>query len=182
MDSQTRFRLTAASAIVFLIVAVSLILLRFWALYAWDKNYAHAWTLADNSSTIPAKSAHLTRFSELLEAGYAKGEFARHNAIFLGTPSNGFEENLAALKTLSARLDDIKSMDPESFQYNTAMQQITAQEQGEAGNMIGALQGCYLLARHPLAWDWISITLIIGAGLLFIIAGLFCIMPDHMFL
>ena len=47
-------------------------------------------------------------------------------------------------------------MDPSSFQYNTAIEQITKQEQGEASAMSGVLYGCYALQSYPLGWGWIA--------------------------
>ena len=51
-------------------------------------------------------------------------------------------------------------MNPSSFEYNTAIQQITGQEMGEAHKMIEVFESCYFLASHPSAWNWIGGTLI----------------------
>ena len=96
------------------------------------------------------------QFVSALESGYAKGDFANHNAVWLKTPNNSFQANLEALKTLSARLGEIQEMKPTSFEYNTAIHQITAQEQGEAKAMMGVFCGCYALTNYLAVWGWIG--------------------------
>lgn len=132
--------------------------------YQFEKDYGNEWGLADKSSTLTAKRQHIDKFIENLERD--KSKFATNNAIFLKTPSNNFEANLTALKTLQERLGIVEKMDPESFQYNTAIQQITQQEQGEAHEMIGVIQGCYYLNNYPMAWDWIF-DILISVGIIF---------------
>lgn len=148
----------------------------FYAGYKLEKDYYQEWHLADKSSTISAKSGHINKFVLSLEQGYAKGDFAKHDAILFKTANNDFEQNLTALKTLAQRLDELEGMDPNSFQYNTAIQQITQQEQGEAQAMVSVFTGCYSLANYPLIWGWIGGTLVciivlgyIGAFILFLI-------------
>lgn len=130
------------------------------AKYKLEKDYFQEWHLSDKSSTISAKSEHIDNFVSSLEQGYAKGDFAKNDAIFLKTPNNDFEKNLVALKTLSQRLDELQDMDPNSFQYNTAIQQITQQEQGEAQAMVNTFANCYYLANFPILWGWIGGTLV----------------------
>lgn len=138
------------------------------ASYHFEKQYGQFWNLADKSSTISAKAKYVSEFVSSLRDGYAKGEFAGHDAIFLETPNNSFESNLQALITLSDRLSDIQKMSPSSFEYNTAIQQITAQEQGEATAMLGVFTGCYCLSNYVLIWDWIG-----GCLILFTVVLLF---------
>lgn len=52
-------------------------------------------------------------------------------------------------------------MDANFFQYNTAIQQITQQEQGEAIDMLSVFQGCWYKENYILLWDWIGCTQII---------------------
>ena len=118
--------------------------------YRFEKNYTQFWELADKSSTILAKQKYISQFVAALEAGYVKGDFSSHNAKWLTTPNNSFDANLGALKTLSARLGEIQGMKPSSFEYNTAIQQITTQEQGEARSMLDVFNGCYELANYPM--------------------------------
>lgn len=137
--------------------------------YQQEKKYFQLWELADKSSTIPAKQKYIEQFSEALQHGYASGEFASHNAIWLQTPNNAFEANLDALRSLAERLQQIQGMSPNSFEYNTAIQQITAQEQGEAKAMTGVFGGCYELANYPIVWCWIGgIFLTVEIGLILI--------------
>lgn len=141
--------------------------------YQWENQYSNSWSLADKSSTIEAKSMHIDKFIELLEAGNAKGDFASHDALFMKTPNNSFENNLNALKTLSSRLHELKDMDPDSFQYNTAIQQITQQEQGEAQAMMNVIGNCWCLANYPIVWGWILNTLV-GAWIITGVVALYC--------
>jgi hypothetical protein len=122
--------------------------------YTWTRDYYSFWSLADKASSIPAKQQKLEEFYKCLVNGRERGVFASNNAKFLITPDNSFDTNLQALKTLVDRLEEIKQMDPTSFQYNTAIQQITAQEQGEAKAMLGVFEGCYALVNYPIAWEW----------------------------
>jgi len=124
--------------------------------YHYEKTYAQLWQLADKSSTIPAKQDYIKQFVTALKDGKSKGEFADNNAVFLKTPNNSFDANLKALETLSLRLTEIQNMNPSSFEYNTAIQQITAQEQGEAHQMLSEFQGCYNLNSYSLVWGWIG--------------------------
>lgn len=156
-----------------LIIGVTLLVAPIWVDviggYHWRNEYLNHWTLADRSSTIPSKQQHIRDFVNALEKGNDNGRFSSYDALLLQTPSNNFQTNLTALKTLSQRLDEIQGMDPNSFQYNTAIQQITAQEQGEAREMLGILQGCFFLANYPIAWNWIEGLMICSA----IVIGIF---------
>lgn len=129
--------------------------------YQYENQYAQLWNLADKSSTIKAKQQYIGEFVKALEAGKEQGAFATHNAVWLKTPDNSFDSNLAALKTLADRLTEIQKMDPSSFEYNTTMQQITGQEQGEAAPMLKVFEGCYQLENFPSIWGWIGHTVFI---------------------
>ena len=48
-------------------------------------------------------------------------------------------------------------MDVESFAYQTAIQQITQQEQGEADNVIGNLSGCWEKEYYYFYWNVIFV-------------------------
>lgn len=139
----------------------------------FERDYQSSWDLADKSSTISAKRKHIDSFYDQLEMGFARGEFSSNDAIIFPNPNNSFKANLDALKTLKERLAEVEQMDPKSFEYNTAIQQITEQEQGEAGAMISNFGRCYLLSQHPVAWDWIGgifgFSALIAGGLAIII-------------
>lgn len=135
--------------------------------YRFEKDYLQLWELSDKTSTISAKQKYISEFVLSLENGYKKGDFSSFNALFLKTPNNSFEANLNALKTLSQRLIEIQEMDPKTFEYNTAIQQITAQEQGDAHNLIGVIKGCYFLNNYFIVWNWVGVCLglIVGFGI-----------------
>lgn len=124
--------------------------------YELDIGYMSYWSLADKSSTLEAKREYLSKFAQALDSGYKAGDFAAYNATSLKTPDNSFARNLTAVKTLVHRLDDISKMDVTSFQYNTAIEQITKQEQGEASAMMTVFEGCYTLENRPYLWGWIG--------------------------
>jgi hypothetical protein len=91
--------------------------------YLYTKNYLYAWNLADKSSTINAKALYVSQFVSSIESN--KHDFAQYNAQFLFTKDNSLQYNIEALKTLNNRLNQIMSMDIKSFEYQTAIQQIT---------------------------------------------------------
>ena len=132
--------------------------------YTFENKYLYAWNLSDKSSTIEAKSVYINDFVNNLSSN--RENFASHNAVWLKTPNNSFDCNLKALITLRDRLTEIKSMDITSFQYNTAIQQITSQEQGEAHSLISAIQGCYDLKNYWYVWDWIGLIVTLFSSLL----------------
>lgn len=121
--------------------------------YTYTRDIENEWVLADRSSTIKAKTIHLDKFIAALEAADLQGE---HNAIFLTKPENSFDANMDALKSLQVRLHEIVNMDPNAFQYNTALHQITEQEQGQAANMIGTFESIYWKHNAIWLWNWIG--------------------------
>lgn len=130
--------------------------------YQYDKLYGSYWSLADKSSTIEKKSEYMDKFVDALDASGMSG----NNAVFLKTPDNSFETNLQALKSLQSRLHEIKKMDIKSFEYQTAIQQITAQEQGEARSMLDVFQGVWDLNNFWYEWSWIALLIsILGVAM-----------------
>lgn len=123
--------------------------------YEYEREIHSYWSLADKSSTISAKAAYLDKFVVVLEQQGLSGQY---NAILFPTPDNSFDLNLQALKTLQGRLHEIQQMNVTSFEYQTAIQQITAQEQGEAKVMLDVFEGAWYKQRHFLLWDWIQMT------------------------
>lgn len=117
--------------------------------YVYERDYLCHWNLADKSSTIVAKKQHMENFYNALN----KSEiFASHNALIFKTDDNSYVKNMDALKTLVNRLTEIEEMSPSSFEYNTAIQQITTQEEGEADSMLSTISGCWFLENHLLFW------------------------------
>lgn len=123
--------------------------------YRYIREVSYHWELADRSSTIDAKCDHISKFVESLE----KASMAEYNAVFFPTPENSFKNNLDALKTLQRRLIEIRKMNPISFEYNQAIQQITAQEQGEAKKMMAEFDGCWTKNNYIWLWDWVGVFL-----------------------
>jgi hypothetical protein len=141
-----------------LILASILIFVSIRAYYDFNKNYLSYWELSDRSSTLSAKEEYIIKFVDTLNNN--RDKFSNYNALILKTPQNKFDNNLKAITTLRNRLRDISKMDETSFEYQTAIQQITAQEQGEAQNIIEDIRGSFYLKSYPLFWDWIFIILL----------------------
>lgn len=118
--------------------------------YRLSKKCMSYWNLADKASTLDAKSEYINQFVKSLDAH----DFSEYNAIWLKTPNNSFERNVSAVKTLQARLLKIKTLDENSFAYQTAIQQITAQEQGEAKEMLIVISGCWWMKNCFIMWNW----------------------------
>ena len=136
--------------------------------YEWQLLAGSQWHLADRSSTLEAKSQYINSFMLALESMKEKGMLSEYNALFLKTPQNNTENNIKALKTLQNRLGEVGTMDTKSFEYNQAIQQITAQEQGEAQALINDLFGSFQLMHYRYVWGWIGGVLAIVACVLFV--------------
>lgn len=153
-----------------LIISIAVIINLTLADYNYEKDYGSYWELADRSSTLTAKEEYITQYvNELSEH---KNDFSDYNAVFLKTPQNSFEYNFKAIVTLRDRLVVIQSMNETSFEYQTAIQQITGQEQGEAQNMISVIEGCYVLENYSMAWLWFM-ALWLAASIALMILGAF---------
>jgi hypothetical protein len=131
--------------------------------FEYENSVGSYWSLSEKASSLDAKADYLNRFVTAVEGARLEG----NNAIFLKTPNNSIEQNMVALRSLQKRMNEIKSMDVTSFAYQQAIQQITAQEQGEASNLLGVIEGKWYLDHHFLLWDWIDIL-----KWIFIVAGL----------
>ena len=123
------------------------------ASYKYSREYGSYWNLADKSSTIKSKAKYIDIFVDKLENSNFNGQY---DALVFKTPDNGFNENLVALKTLQKRLYEISDMDISSFEYQTAMQQITAQEQGDADVMLSVFKGVWYKNHYIWLWNWIG--------------------------
>jgi len=134
--------------------------------YEYENKYGYAWELADKSSTIKDKAKYIDEFVSLIK--YTRWDFANYDAIYLQTKDNSFDRNLEAVKTLQKRLTEIQNMNPNTFEYQVAIQQITQQEQGEAYNMLSVIKGCYVLNNYWYCWNWLFGILAVFAILLFL--------------
>lgn len=132
--------------------------------YRYENSIGSYWELSDKASTLQQKSTYLDQYVAALEGAGLTGT---NNAVFLKTPNNSFDQNMVALKSLQGRMHQIQGMDETSFAYQTAIQQITAQEQGEASHLTGTFEGCWYLERHTMLWGWIDAIIwlmLIGTG------------------
>ena len=133
--------------------------------YQYEKKFNSYWSLADKASTIQKKGEYIDKFVEVLSKGGFEGKY---NALVFTTPDNSFDANFEALKTLQQRLHEIEKMDITSFQYQTAISQITQQEQGEAHAMLSVFSGIWWKENHFMLWNWIAATQIV----FFIVLGI----------
>jgi hypothetical protein len=119
--------------------------------YECNRDLLSYWKLSAKASTLKQKSLYLDQFVANLEAARLWG----YDAVIFKTPNNSYEQNMATLKSLQSRMDEIKGMDVRSFEYQQAMYQISAQEEGGA-NGVADLIGVWYLRQHPLVWGWID--------------------------
>lgn len=120
--------------------------------YECNRDLLSYWKLSAKASTLKQKSLYLDEFVANLEAAHLSG----NNALILKTPDNSYEQNMATLKSLQSRMEEIKSMDVKSFEYQQAMYQISAQDEGGV-NGVGDLIGVWYLDHHPSVWGWIDV-------------------------
>lgn len=118
--------------------------------YHYNKEYLSYWTLADKSSSIAAKSDYIDQFVTALQGSGLQGS---HDALLYPTPDNSFDSNFQALQSLQSRLHEIKTMDPNSFQYQSAISQITDQEQGQADDMLLVFNDCWIKVHYYYLWN-----------------------------
>jgi hypothetical protein len=118
--------------------------------YEYSRTIKSYWELGVKASTLEKKSEYLDQYVAGLNAAHLSG----NNAVFFKTPDNSYEQNFAALTSLQTRMHQIQEMNPTSFEYQVAIGQITAQEQGEAEKMLEQLEGVWYLRRHPAYWRW----------------------------
>jgi hypothetical protein len=137
--------------------AVWLIIMIFFAVignYHYERDYESYWNLAEKASTIKQKAVYVDKF---VEGFKGKGFEGDYNAVFFKTPDNSFDKNLEALQSLKTRLDEIQKMNVSSFEYQTAIQQITAQEQGEAKDMLDVFSGIWWKNNYFFLWEWVAV-------------------------
>lgn len=136
--------------------------------YQYDKGIQSYWDIADKSSTITQKSDYIDKFVDALKASHLEGT---NDALFLKTPNNSFNQNFQALLSLQDRLHQIKTMDESSLAYQTAIQQITAQEQGQADDMLSNFKSCWMKVNYYWLWNPILGLLYFLAPIVLIIIG-----------
>ena len=137
--------------------------------YEYSKKVESYWMLADKSSTITEKSRNIDLFVTQFSNEKYKGAY---DAVVFKTPDNSFDANFKALTSLQLRLHEIQTMDINSFEYQTAIQQITAQEQGEARQMLQTLESIWYRVNYWYLWDWFAFLIVLFASS-FIVVGFF---------
>jgi uncharacterized membrane protein len=60
-------------------------------------------------------------------------------------------------------------MDVSSFEYQTAIQQITDQEQGGASPMLSVFEGIWWKTNYFLLWDWVGAVFVVILEIGFIV-------------
>jgi len=127
--------------------------------------------LAVAASTADAKLAYLATYRELL-GRELKPE--HYGALVLKTPANRVDQNLDVLDTLLIRLREAQKMDPESFQYQQAMFQLTEHEFENSG----VFSRAWMLEHGgALQYLWILWLSVVGSVLL--VFG-FCVFIDYL--
>jgi predicted negative regulator of RcsB-dependent stress response len=151
-----------------ILMAIIIGFAQFRANYEYSTAIGSYWDLSEKASTLKQKSTYLDKYVAGLEDPATR--FAPFNATIYQTPNNSFEQNLVAVKSLQSRMHQIQNMDETSFAYQTAIQQITAQEQGEGQEVTDTFEGCWMLGNHSGLWGWHVVIwwLIIGLGLIFL--------------
>lgn len=133
--------------------------------YSYNKRIKYAWDMADKSSTLIEKSTYINEYVSILESG--KEKFRENSAVIFPTPNTDFQKNLRALKSLQTRLNEMKKLDEKSVAYQMAIQQITAQEQGEAQEMLSVISECWYLENYPWFISFFIIFFILEVFFLF---------------
>ena len=93
--------------------------------YQYDKQIGDYFELSDRSSDASVKLQYFNKFVDALERNdLTNGQ----TSVFWQRPISELSYNYQVAKSLQSRLENISQMNPKSFEYQTAMQQITLQE------------------------------------------------------
>jgi hypothetical protein len=147
--------------------------------YEYINKISSYWDLSEKASTIKLKSEYINKFVTALEKSGLQG---MNDALFFPTPSTDFDQNFITLKSLQKRLIDIDTMNIQSFAYQTAIQQITQQEQGEGKCMTDVFKGCWLKEHYYTYWSEFFIIISVIIELIILIVGLVLIGTFEYFL
>lgn len=142
-------KLLVTIPIVSFLLLVAFVACDIYAGYVYDNTIMSYWNLSIKASTLQQKATYLDQYVAATEAANLSG----NDALIFPTPDNNYDQNLIALKSLQKRMHEIEHMDVQSFQYQQAISQITAQEQGEARSMLETLKNIYFKCNHPIFWD-----------------------------
>jgi len=160
------------------LIAVATILSFLWVAYIaadvhasfqYENQVESYWTLSEKASTLEQKSAYLDQFVKALDDSHLSG----NGAWIWQTPDNDYGQNYTALKSLQQRMEEIKGMNVKSFEYQQAISQITAQEQGEARTLLACIKDVWFKCQHPLFWGPWELLGIFGLLIALIVAWVF---------
>ena len=136
--------------------------------YQYSRTIGSYWDLSVKASTLAMKADYLDQFVAAVDSAHLSG----HNALFFATPDNDVAQNIATLRNLQHRMEEIRGMDVTSFAYQQAISQITAQEQDEAHNMLAVIKGRWFLSHHVFFWDWINMVIYLVLGVVVLVGGI----------
>ena len=152
-----------------LIVGASLACGLIYALYSYNVNVSQYVQLADDASTATQKLVYLQKYEEAIHK-----HIARNDARFIFTRERWTrDKQLEILATLQTRLQEAAAMNPLSFEYQTAINQITGQEFDHALQDINKIiEDCWFrqsgLAIFCLWFQWILTIPMFVAGIIFL--------------
>lgn len=150
LSGQTMGLIAGILGIVYVIVAsIALLMLN----YQYNRDFDSDWRLGVKASTIKLKHEYVKKFYENITSH--RKEFRDSSALLMPTPDNSVDSNLVTLKSLVERLEKVQDMDENSLAYQTAMQQITGQEQDEAHAMLGVFEDSYKL-QNSILFSWLG--------------------------
>jgi len=130
--------------------------------YGYDVKMGQYIRLADDASTAEAKLGYLQKYQEAVEQN-----IVRNQARFIFQKERlTRDRQLSILSTLKVRLQDAANMNQSSFEYQTAMNQITGQEFNHAlGELSRIISDCWLrqsaLAVFGLWFAWIPLAVVV---------------------
>ena len=93
--------------------------------YPYNANIGSYFDLSDKASKLDTKLDYLKQYSNaLVESGLNEGQ----STVFFQTKETSLEENYKVLQSLIERMEETKEMEINSFEYQTAIKQITEDE------------------------------------------------------
>jgi hypothetical protein len=116
--------------------------------FEYDNTVQSYWELSVKASTLQTKTMYLNQYVTALDDAH----LCCNAAWIWQTRDNDYGYNYTALKSLQTRMQEIQSMDVKSFEYQQAISQITAQEQGEAETMLSTFKTIWFKCNHTLFW------------------------------
>lgn len=131
----------------------------FLADYFYDKQIGQYLKLADDASTAQIKLQYFYQYRDLAS------QISRNDAYFIFKQKQYTrDEQLKILDTLIIRLEDATNMDPQSFEYQQAMYQISGQEFNHTLERINSIFfNAWLrsgMISYWVIWNWLVVILL----------------------